>query len=175
MVSTRPFLVPDSNVPTAPGLRLLHSSRLDRRDARTIGSREIVVSGVNGGRASTLTRGRTVWLTGPARRDAMTRSRSNGRPERCAERVARPPNAGQDGGGPMRRIVLSLALSVAAVVGLASTALAGHLPAYPVGSPAACNAGTERALETAPGNGYGIPMNEGTAAGCHHHTPRTAP
>lgn len=75
----------------------------------------------------------------------------------------------------MRRVILSTFLSLTALLALASTAVASHLPAYPVGSPAACNEGTERALETAPGWGYGLPMDEGTAAGCHHHTPRTAP
>ena len=75
----------------------------------------------------------------------------------------------------MRRIVLSLCLGVSALLALASAAAAGHLPAYPVGAAAACNQGTERALDTATGWGYGIPMDEGTATGCHHHLPRTAP
>jgi hypothetical protein len=75
----------------------------------------------------------------------------------------------------MRRLVLSLCLSLVALLVLASTALASHLPASPVGSSAACNQGTEHALNTAPLQAplYGVPIFEPQVAqlGCHHHVP----
>jgi hypothetical protein len=79
----------------------------------------------------------------------------------------------------MRRMLVALFLTFGALLMLASTALASHLPAYPVGSSAACNQGTEHALATAPlwAPLYGVPVFEPTAAelGCHHHLPRTSP
>lgn len=75
----------------------------------------------------------------------------------------------------MRRFAISLCLSLAALLALASTALASHLPASPIGSTAACNRGTEHALATAPlwAPLYGVPIFEPDAAslGCHHHVP----
>jgi hypothetical protein len=75
----------------------------------------------------------------------------------------------------MRRFVWSLCLSVAALLALASTALASHLPDSPIGSPAACNQGTENALAKAPlwAPLYGVPIFEPSVPqfGCHHHVP----
>ena len=74
-----------------------------------------------------------------------------------------------------RRFVISLCLSLVGLLALASTALGSHLPASPIGSPAACNQGTEKALATAPlwAPLYGVPIFEPDAAllGCHHHVP----
>jgi hypothetical protein len=76
---------------------------------------------------------------------------------------------------PVRRFVMSFCVSLVALLAMASTALAGHLPASPIGSPAACNRGTEKALVTAPlwAPLYGVPIFEPNAAslGCHHHVP----
>lgn len=71
----------------------------------------------------------------------------------------------------MRRMILGLCLSLAAVLALASTALAAHLPAYSVPDKS-CNQGTERAYDNVNPAAYGyIPIDEGSAAGCHHHHP----
>ena len=70
-----------------------------------------------------------------------------------------------------KRSALAMVSAALLTLNLVGAALANHLPAYSLPA-ASCNAGTERAQANANQNSYGSrPMNEGTAAGCHHHHP----